>query len=142
VVTDDRFTPRIDQGERFYSFWVTAGPKHTLLDSIDRTALVCNEQPPALSFYPPGQGATPKPLAVIEDEAVQMPTVKQAEDGHGYIVRLFEPTGRDRQITLKLPVLDLEIALKLGAFEIKTLRIDPQTGAVQEADLIERPLVK
>jgi hypothetical protein len=29
--------------------------------------------------------------------------------------------------------------LRLGPFEIRTLRIDPATGEVREVDLLERP---
>ncbi|NLC55793.1 MAG: alpha-mannosidase, partial [Armatimonadetes bacterium] len=45
VVPQDRYTPRIDQGERLFRFWINAGPAAARLAVVDREALAHNEKP-------------------------------------------------------------------------------------------------
>jgi alpha-mannosidase len=137
VVPQDRFTPRSDQGERLYNFWINAGPAADRLDAVDREALVRNEQPFALSFFPHGEGSPLLPGLTLSDDVVQVTAFKQAEDGQGYIIRLFEPTGRPQTTTLTVPALDLSAQVSLGGFEIKTLRVDPEMRTLVESDLME-----
>jgi alpha-mannosidase len=128
--------PRIDQGERLYRFWFNAGTACGRLEAIDREALVKNEAPFALSFFPHGGGARPAPGLSLSDDVVQLTALKQAEDGNGFVIRLFEPTGVARQTTLSVPSHDLSVTVELGGFEIKTLRLDTEAGTITEADLL------
>jgi alpha-mannosidase len=138
LVPQDRYTPRIDQGERLFRFWFDAGKADERLARIDREALVKNEKPFAISFFPAGLGKKAQPFVMLSDDAVQMTAAKRAEDGKGLIVRLFEPTGHARKTTLSMPFCGLEREVSLAAFEIKTLRIDPSSGTMAETDLLER----
>lgn len=142
IVEQDRYTPRIDQGERLFRFWFDAGPLDERLAAVDREALVLNEKPFALSFFPSGAGSKPKPGAILSDDVVQMSCLKLAEDGDDIIVRLFEPTGQARSTTLSLPLIGVKTKVDLGPFEVKTLRIDPKARRITETDLIERPWQK
>ena len=137
IVPQDRYLPRIDQGERLYHFWINGGPVAERLASIDREALARNEKPFALSFFPHGGGTLPQSGIVLSDDVVQVTAFKQAEDGQGYILRLFEPTGHPRATTVLIPALDLTVDVALGAFEIKTLHLDPQAKTMLEADMME-----
>ena len=139
-IPPDRYTPRIDQGERVFRFWFDGGKARQRLEKIDRQALVKNEKPFALSFFPSGKGKNPKPLAVLSDDVVQITTIKQAESSNDLIVRLFEPTGRKRNTVLSLPSLGKRIRITLAGFEIKTLRINPKTGKYIETNLLERKI--
>jgi alpha-mannosidase len=138
----DRFIPRIDQGEHVFRFWLTAGPAAERLDVIDREALARNEAPYALAYFPPGQGKKPRPFAALSDGAVQITVLKKAENSAGLVIRLFEPTGRRRTTTLSLPFAAAQTKIALGPFEIKTLVFNPQTRAFAAVDLLERPLGK
>ncbi|MGQ9649492.1 MAG: glycoside hydrolase family 38 C-terminal domain-containing protein [Phycisphaerae bacterium] len=140
IVEQDRYTPRIDQGERVFRFWLNAGSLGERLSVIDREALVHNEKPYALSFFPSGAGARPKAGAVLSDDVVQMSCLKLAEDNDDLIVRLFEPTGQARSTTLSLPCIGFKTKVDLGPLEVKTLRVNPKSRAVRETDLIERPI--
>lgn len=140
VVPQHRFTPRMDQGERLYHFWLNGGSAEERLAAVDREALAHNERPMALSFFPSGQGAAPLPLVTLSDQAAQVTAVKRSQDGKALVVRLFEPTGQKRTTTLSLPALGLKQKVTLGAFEIKTLRVDPQKKTVTETNLLEEPL--
>lgn len=133
----DRFSPRIDQGERLFEFWLKPGSRTSVLNGIDRVALTKNEQPEALSFFPPGTGKKAKPLAELSDKTVELTAAKMSDKGRDLVVRLFEPTGRRRTTKLKLPAIGKTINIELGPFEIKTIRINPRTKKYKFTDLLE-----
>jgi alpha-mannosidase len=146
IVPQDRFTVRIDQGERLFRFWLNAGPTDERLAAVDREALVRNEQPMTLSFFPGdcsrqhGEGNKPGPFITLSDDVVQVTALKCSEDGKSLVIRLFEPTGHKRCTTLALPTLGVKSQVSLGPFEIKTLALDPKSGVWIETNLIEEPL--
>ena len=138
TLPQDRYMPRIDQGERLYRFWLDGGTVADRLSRVDREALVANERPYAMSFFPSGFGEAPRQLATLSDDVVQMTATKLAEDGNDLIIRLFEPTGSARTTTLSLPFCGIEKTIEMGAFEIKTLRISAAKRTITETDLLER----
>ncbi len=143
AVAGDRFIPRQDVGERTFRFWLNGGPLRERLDAVDREALARNEAPYVLAYGPPGGGKTSAAGVVVEgDDAVEVTAFKKAEDGRDVVLRLFEPTGRPRRAVVKLPALRARAAVRLGAFEIKTLRYERRTKAFVETDLLERKAAK
>ncbi len=138
----DRFIPRIDQGEHLFRFWLNAGPADERLDAVDRESLIHNETPYVLPYFPPGTGRRARPLAELSDRVVQITVLKKADDSAGLVIRLFEPTGRRRTTTLSLPFAGAKTKVALAPFEIKTLVFSPRTGTFVETDLLERPLGK
>ena len=134
----DRYMPRSDQGRRSFRFWFNAGKAGNRLEKIDGEALAKNEKSIPLSFFPPGLGRKPKPLAVLSDDVVQISAIKRAENGNDLIVRLFEPTGTPRSTALSLPAINKEHEISLKGFEIKTLRINLETKEIREVDLLEK----
>ena len=53
------------------------------------------------------------------------------------IIRLVETMGKDTAVTLRFPSVNYQWNGKLKAFEIKSLRINPQTGSITEVNLLE-----
>jgi alpha-mannosidase len=139
LLFQDRFIPRIDQGEHVFRFWLDAGPAARLMRDIDRTALARNEAPYALGWFPPGKGRRSKSFVRLEGDAVQITALKQAETGGKLVLRLFEPTGHKRTVRLSLPAAGAETRIAMGPFEIKTLLFDPKDRSFVEADLLEDP---
>ncbi len=137
IVPQDRYTPRIDQGERVFRFWINAGSRSERLERVDREAVIHNETPFALSFCPSGAGTKPLPGVSLSDDVVQLVAFKRAEDGEGYVFRLFEPTGTARSTEVTIPALEVRRAVCLSAFEVKTFRVDPETKSVREVTLLE-----
>jgi len=140
MVAQDRYVPRIDQGERMFRFWINGGKRSSRLTAVDREALVKNEKPPLLAFFPAGRGKRSQPFVLLSDPAVEISALKKAEDGNELIIRLFEPTGRGRTTMLSLPWAGAKKTVRLRAFEIKTLAFNRKTGRFHELDLLERPL--
>lgn len=140
IMPQDRYSGRMDQGERHFRFWFNAGNVRERLETVDREALAHNEKPFALSFFPAGAGETPEAFIILGDSAVQMTALKQAEHSEVYIVRLFEPTGTKRTTTMYCPCLKLQREVDLDEFEIKTFQLDVQRKTLTEVGLMERPL--
>ena len=138
-VPQDRFSPRIDQGERLFRFRISAGDVTERLAHVDREALVFNEEPMAVSFFPSGQDEPEGELLRLTDDVVQVTAVKKSQQGNDLVVRLFEPTGNDRSTRLLIPSMNLDQTVELKGFEIKTLLINLENQNVREANLLEEP---
>ena len=116
----DRYMPHIEQGERDFSFLIKAGAKDEILDSAARTAEKFSMQPMVLSFYPSENGNQHNSPVLIEDNSIiTLNAFKKAEDGDGYILRLFNPTDRPQSALIKCG--NSEIKTEFSKFEIKTL---------------------
>jgi alpha-mannosidase len=144
TMPNDRYSNRIDQGERKFTFWLNGGPAAERLEAIDREALAHNEKPYTLSYFPSGAGTRVQPLMSLSDDVIQASAFKQADNlvgtagaGGQYIVRLFEPTGIAREAVLSIPVLGIDAKVSLGAFEIKTYRVNAASRTIEEETLME-----
>ena len=100
-------------------------------------AQLLNEAPFALSFFPDGDQGETTQAALLEGEGVQLTAMRPAQDGKSLIVRLFESTGTAKKAKISLPLLKAEAEVELGAYEIRTLKIDLKSGAVEEANLLD-----
>jgi alpha-mannosidase len=140
LLPEDRYSPRHDQGERVYHFWLQGGRFDERLEHIDHEALAHNEKPVALSFFPSGDGKRLLPFVRISDPAVQVSAIKRAEDHEALIFRFFETTGKGRVATLELPFAGVEKEIQLSAFEIRTLRFDLADKKFDEVNLIEEEI--
>lgn len=140
ILPQDRYTPHIEQGERLYRFALLGGPAAAVLPGAGRRADIFGERPMALSAFPAGDGAATLPpfLTLTGDDAVQMTTLKQAADGDGLILRLFDPTADGRSVTLQGAGLAAPLTVTLAPFEVVTLRL--RDGVATPCDLMEQPL--
>ncbi len=138
LTRDDRFTERAEQGERMYNFWINGGSCDEILPVVDNLALVHNESPYVLSYFPDGTGETNSPVIEIEDKSVLCSAFFKKEDSNkSYILRLFETTGVSREIDLKFPSEQFETRILLNANEIHTFIVDFELKSVTPAVLTE-----
>lgn len=71
----------------------------------------------------------------VEPESVLATVLKKAEDGDGWIVRLFESSGTACRADVDVPVIGARWSVEIGAFEVRTFRVSD--GVVAEVDLVE-----
>ena len=135
ILPQNRFSPRMDQGERLYSFEMNAGAEDARMACVSREAQAFNEPPYALSFFPNGEGEKGTPGAVLDGEGVQLTALRPAEDGRGMILRLFDSTGKGAKASVELPLYGAAATVELQPFEIRTLRAE--IGSIQDAGLLE-----
>ncbi len=138
IMRQDRYSPRIDQGERLFRFWLDIGKADAREKNTPREAATLNEKPYALSFFPSGAGDAVRPFITLSDDAVVLSAGKMSEDGAKLIVRLFEPTGKKRSTTVNIPRLNIAHTVTLNAFEVRTIAVDTASHEVTEVDLMER----
>ncbi|MBR5507293.1 MAG: alpha-mannosidase, partial [Clostridia bacterium] len=136
LVPQDRYMPYIEQGERDYSFKIEAGKTEEISEKAGRIAQHFNMPPMLLSFYPTGVGERPEFKISLSDDVITLQTFKKAENGEGYIIRLFNPTENEHKTTLSAGKAKLDI--KLSKYEIKTIRY--AENGLEETDLMENLL--
>jgi alpha-mannosidase len=141
ILPPERFMPRQDQGERLFHFWIQGGNLKDRLDRIEREALIKNEPPMTLSFFPSGQGQLPLPAIRLNDEVIQVSAVKKAEDENALIIRLYEPTGTTRDTILELPWAGVSYPVSLKGFEIRTISFNLDDHHFRELNLVEDALI-
>ncbi len=140
LTPQDRFTPRMEQGERIFKFWIRGGNAQERFRTVDNEALAHNEKPFFLSFTPTQKGSPYPPGIIIENPSIVLSAFKKAEKKEGYIIRLFEPTGLSQETQISIPSLNLNFSVSLQGFEVKTLYIDTLTRIVSECNLLEEEI--
>ena len=138
IMKQDRYSPRIDQGERVYRMWLNGSSNEERFAKIEREAIARNEQPMALAFFPSGQGELNTDAFIeLSESSILVTAIKRAEESDAIIIRLFEPSGQAERCEVRLPLYGIEQSLDFGAFEIKTLSLDVATKTLKEVSLIE-----
>lgn len=134
TMPQDRYMPYIEQGERDFSFQIAFGEKQQLLDKASRKAQEFNMQPVLMSFYPRGKGELPRcPISLLDTDIINITAFKKADEGDGYLIRLFNPTDQDQSAGVCFG--NVEKKVTFGKYEIKTLRCS-HNGVAEEAMLI------
>lgn len=124
ILRQDRYTPRLDQGEREYKFklyfdWAE--------EQMTKYAQTENEKPFALSFFPQGTGKKRGTFVEIEGGGVVLSALKMADDTKGYIARLFNGTENDNECMFVCEHFNIRENISFKPFEIKTFRISENT---------------
>ena len=139
--------PTADRGHHSftYALYPHSGPV-SLSDTVKQAYLLNN---PLCAFeISPAQGSLPDRFGFVSTDtpSAVVDTVKRAEDGNGYIVRLYDAANRKATVTLRfgfaiqravltdmlendmqtLEVSDNAVTLPLSNFEVLTLRIIPK----------------
>jgi alpha-mannosidase len=132
----------IDQGiQRFrYTLFPHAGSWESA-GTVQRAAEL-NQPPITLfaTFHPDGRLPQSDSFIRVEPESVMVTVLKQAEDGDGFILRVFETTGAATRTRIDLPKLGRVIEADFGPNEIKTFLLPRDASSpVTEMNLLEWP---
>ncbi len=128
VLPADRWSDHMEQGERRFSFRLTAGQ---VTDThMAREGLTFNEDPMVLSFFPKGGNADKAikgdaSFVTLSGDTVVMTALKPTEGG--LMVRLFNPLNKKTACSLSCPALGLSADLTFTPYEAKTLQLTPDT---------------
>ncbi len=135
LLPQDRFSARIDQGERLYTFRLEGGKKETRLANAGKEAAFLGEAPFVLSFFPSREKKIPHlPLCEVKGEGIEMTAFRRARDGRGWIIRLFESAGRKQKAVLSFP--GIGYAVMMHPFEARTLRYIPEEHSIKEDNIL------
>lgn len=134
---EEQYAPRMEQGERIYHFRINAGSREEMLRNADSLAQSFNEKPYGMAYCPPGEGEKPGSFITLSNKEVIISAFKKAEKKDGYILRLYESTGKDQEVRLHIPVLKINAELSIKAYEIKTFYIDGINRQISETTILE-----
>jgi alpha-mannosidase len=132
IVRQDRFTPRMDQGEHTFRFLVNAGEPEARMVEAELESRLLNTPPFSLCCYP-GKRAEKLTQGVrISNPAIRLDTLKLAEKGTGWIIRLFNTTLKPQMAEVQLPAQVVAEKIVFNSMEIKTLTFDLKGNSLKE----------
>ena len=136
--------PTADRGEHTFTYSIFPHSGSDLMATVKEAAKLNNPMT-AKKLCAKGDGSVPSSFSFASTSAVSavIETIKQAEDGNGYIIRLYEAQNMRENVTVnfgfdvaeiyecdmlennieKLDAKERSIKIKMGNFEIKTLRV-------------------
>lgn len=124
LIPTDRFTPRIDLGERCFNFKIQGGKYIDRFSKIDREAIVYNEKPFTLSFFPSGDDGTLTMSSIelisADNCPVIMSALNKSKYNDGYIIRLFNPDKNDWELRVKMPLLGIDSVVTIPSYQVMT----------------------
>jgi alpha-mannosidase len=122
ITSRNRFTSRMDQGERNFHYKLTAGKTETVCNCMDFKAQLFNEKPYAFNAFPSGEGEIPQRCLKISNQSIILVAFKQSEDGR-YIARLHNNSQNSCETELVSDKFGINTTLQFGKFEVKTIRM-------------------
>ena len=120
LLRQDRFTDRMDQGEREFHFRICFGRSNKLFPLLSNLSASMNEKPFILNLYPSGSGRKLFPLLEISDPAIVMSCCKKSKEGH--LIRLQHNGPGNREVWIQTS--NKKANFCFGPFEVKTLRLE------------------
>lgn len=117
LISLDRFTKKIDQGENNYSFRLSKVSHNQL----ERKATEFTEKPYALNIFPvPCEKKKVSELEIaIGGDIISMPAMKKSLDGNGVVFRLLNNTKNEVKSYIKVNGKSLDLIFK--KYEVKTV---------------------
>ena len=128
-----RYTQRMDQGEHTFQFFIQGGDPVLRERLIDREAQLHAEAPIALAMNPCSNGKVHQnSLISLTHPSILLESMKQAEDGKGFILRLRNPLSTHQTCFLYLGGKAIGQEIPLGAYEVATYRLNSMHDDVLE----------
>ncbi len=118
ITPRDRYTGRMDQGERNYDLKLIFGNREEVEETIDRKACEFNEGVFALCSFPSGGEEVAQGIARVIGKGIIMSALKKSDRG-GYVARLHNNTDKQKEAAFELMGKQIEISFR--PFEFKTL---------------------
>ena len=82
-----------------------------------------NQAPTAVCFFPPESGEKPLPGCLTDNPVIELSSLKEAFDGDGYTLRLFNPDSEEQTVCVTLPALEASFTAALMPLEVLSYRI-------------------
>ena len=75
-------------------------------------------------------------MCTLTGNGVEMTTFRRAQDGNGWIIRLFCSAEKNEKAVLSFPGTGLAYAALMHPYEAKTLRYIPEEHSVKEDNIL------
>ncbi len=133
----DRYVPHMEQGERYFELLISGGKREETEKALPRLADSFNKRPMSVSVYPNARTKKIESFLTVEGDPIEIAAIKGADDGNGYIVRLFNPFDSVKKAVLNFNILNKGVEVTVAPYEIKSLRV---SDTVFECGLLENKL--
>lgn len=119
IIPDDRYTKKMDMGERNFIFRLTVAPEKAL----ERLAAEFNMPPYACNVFPIETDVCATEFSLtISDSDIVLVAMKKSVEQNGYVMRLLNNYGEECRAVVNC--CGAEIALAFGKYEVKTVLYD------------------
>jgi alpha-mannosidase len=115
IAPHNRMHKHIDMGERHFSFRITT------CENVQREAMLFNEPPRLLSFFPSGDGEKKSKVVEIDNPNIILSSVKKSDTGYTLTLHNFSNTEQDA--TINIYPLKKGIPLHFGKYELKIFEV-------------------
>ena len=106
LVREDRFIPRVDQGEHIFSFVVCGGDTAQRQAFIEQEALVHNEAPFVINAFPSGDGESVDSFITVSDPRIVLTAMNRNDKGQ-LVLRLFNSSQETCTAEIVIPTLHI-----------------------------------
>ena len=114
IAPHNRYLNHIDMGERHFSFRIVAD------QNVQNKALIFNEQPQVISFFPSGEGEKFGSIVTLDNNEVVLSSFKKTVNGYEVVLHNFANHNNSAELYIK--PLDKRINLNFGKYELKILK--------------------
>lgn len=135
ILSKKQFVPRMGIGRYTTSFLICLQKPEESLCDLTQRAQSFNEKPIAVSCFPAGYRSRDFISPCISGKII-LSAFKKAENGQGWIVRIYEPSGVEQLFAIQIGAD--EITGKLSPFEVRTYRYD--NHVFKECDMLEQTI--
>lgn len=119
IIPSNRFTKKIDMGERNFAFRLTAAPEKAL----ERLAAEFNNLPYACNVFPVNTDRTAAEFSLkISDPDIVLTAMKKSAEKEGYVLRLLNNYSKGCSVSVEC--CGAQIDLAFGKYEVKTVMYD------------------
>lgn len=118
LIREDRFVPRVDQGEHVFQFMICGGHAGKRRDLVEQEALAFNESPYVINAFPGGEGEKHGAFLSVSDRRVVLSAMNRA--GGDLMIRLFNSGAEPCRTTVKMEDLGVCEEIQLSAFRFQT----------------------
>jgi alpha-mannosidase len=120
IMRQDRFSPRIDQGERSFKVWINGGSLEDRRTHIEMEAQVRNEAPMTVAVFPPALGKKPEKGLLISNPKVICSSLQLLSEDQ-LQVRLYNSSSKRESCTMQMAKVGEIDNIELKPFEFKIL---------------------
>ena len=131
----NRYLPRAEQGERDFHFEILGVFEEELIASAEAAAEQLNQGLTAWNIFPKGSGMGRNCSLTFSNEKVKLVAFKQAEDGKGYILRVFNPENITNETVVDIPAMGICQSITLRHHKVASYRI--HNGTMTLCGLLE-----
>lgn len=134
ILPKDRYSDRMEQGERDFRFVFVPAPKEICEERTEKVSTFVHQAPVVMNCFPLGGAEEEQEFLTISNDAVSLAALKRTEDGMGYALRLFNPTPRTQRAVIRMEGKKCEVELAAETF--KTVLTNGQGFLL--SDILER----